>query len=132
MPRDFCRLLGLGCPKQAFAKIAALSRQLEVRVAAQAVGVVAVGVATGAVVDALTQQVDEAVLDVGGMAAILDGAREARNQPGLLIHAAQPQRANVAGTLETKPPSTSAPTVKLAMAGKRNCLGIESLMGGRV
>ena len=25
MPLDFCRLLGLGCPKQAFAKIAALS-----------------------------------------------------------------------------------------------------------
>jgi type I restriction enzyme M protein len=25
LPRDFCRLLGLGCPKQAFAKIAALS-----------------------------------------------------------------------------------------------------------
>ncbi|MGZ5027597.1 MAG: hypothetical protein ACXV9T_10500, partial [Methylobacter sp.] len=25
LPRNFCRLLGLGCPKQAFAKIAALS-----------------------------------------------------------------------------------------------------------
>jgi len=25
LPRHFCRLLGLGCPKQAFAKIAALS-----------------------------------------------------------------------------------------------------------
>jgi hypothetical protein len=23
LPRDFCRLLGLGCPKQAFAKIVA-------------------------------------------------------------------------------------------------------------
>jgi predicted nuclease of predicted toxin-antitoxin system len=26
LPRNFCRLLGLGCPKQAFAKIAALSK----------------------------------------------------------------------------------------------------------
>jgi serine/threonine-protein kinase HipA len=26
LPRHFCRLLGLGCPKQAFAKIAALSK----------------------------------------------------------------------------------------------------------
>jgi hypothetical protein len=41
LPRNFCRLLGLGCPKQAFAKIAALSTNYRKR-SADAIAVSAI------------------------------------------------------------------------------------------
>lgn len=48
-------------------------RELEHGVVAQAVGVVTVGVTTGGLKDALTQQIRQAVIDVGRMPLILDG-----------------------------------------------------------
>jgi len=32
LPRDFCRLLGLGCPKQAFAKIVARLKDFDITI----------------------------------------------------------------------------------------------------
>jgi hypothetical protein len=59
----------------------------------------------------------------------LDRVRETGDQPGLLIHTVQQERAEA---LDTAPPSKSARTVNPAMAGNRGWLGTESFMGGLV
>jgi len=71
-------------------------RQFEHGVAAQAVGVIAVDIATGALVDPLAQQVGDAVLDVGRMPTVMDRRRQAADQPALLFDATQQQWAKVA------------------------------------
>ena len=60
-------------------------RQLEHRIATQAVGVIAIDIAAGGLVDALTQQSADAVADVRWVAAIMNLAGQAGNQPGLLL-----------------------------------------------
>jgi len=73
-----------------------LGRQLEDRIMPQVVGVIAVGVAAGGLKDALTQQVGEAVVNVGRMAPITDGRTQALDQASLAIRAMQQQRPEVA------------------------------------
>ncbi len=71
--------------------------ELEHRIVAQAVGVIAVGTAAGDPEDALAQPLDKAVVDVGRMPAILNGRGHTFDQAGLRIHPAQDQGVKVTG-----------------------------------
>ena len=59
----------------------------------QAVGIIAIGIAAGTLENALTQQIHQAVVDVGWVTSILDGRGQKLDQPGLAIHTPEQQGA---------------------------------------
>src|SRR5215471_13428752 len=67
----------------------ALHAQLKQRVATEAVGVMAVRIAGGELIDPLSQEVSQRVINGGGMACIVDGGREACGEANLAIDAAE-------------------------------------------
>jgi hypothetical protein len=66
-----------------------LHAQLKQRVATEAVGVMAVRIAGGELIDTLGQEVAQGVINVGGMTWIVDGGREACGEANLAIDAAE-------------------------------------------
>jgi hypothetical protein len=67
----------------------ALYAQLKQRVSTEAVGIIAVRIASGDLIDTLGQEVAQWVINVGGMACIVDGGREACGEANLAIDAAE-------------------------------------------
>jgi hypothetical protein len=67
----------------------ALHTELKQRIATEAVGIIAVGIAGGNLIDTLGQEVAEWVINVGWMACIVDGGRQACGEANLAIDAAE-------------------------------------------
>ena len=83
------RQRGVGIKRQA------TGAELEHRIVAQAVGVVAIFVAATDLVDALSQQVGVRMRDVAGMPHINQGIRQSLSQANLTIYATQQQRPEI-------------------------------------
>jgi hypothetical protein len=62
---------------------------LEQRVTAQAIGVVPIGIAGSDRIDTLGQEIRQRVLNVGRMARVVEGCREAWSEANLAVNAAQ-------------------------------------------
>ena len=62
-------------------------RQLEQRISAQRVGVVSVGIAAGRLENPLAEQVGQGVINVRGVAFVVNRADQARNQADLQVDA---------------------------------------------
>ena len=67
----------------------ALHAQFKQGVATEAVGIIAVRIAGGDLIDPLGQEVAQWVINVGRMACIVDGGREACGEANLAIDAAE-------------------------------------------
>ena len=71
--------------------------QLEERIGTQGVGVVAILVTAGDLVDALGQEIPQGMLRVGGMALIVEGLCQAVGKADLLVDAPQQTGAGIRG-----------------------------------
>src|SRR5262249_40689263 len=74
-----------------------LHAQLKQRVVTEAVGVIAVRIAGGELIDTLGQEVAQGVINVGGMTCIVDGGREACGEANLAIDAAEYEDTKIQG-----------------------------------
>ena len=77
------------CQRLLWSQREALYTELKQRIAPAAVGVMAVRIARGDLLDTLGQEVVQGVINVGGMARIVDGSREACGEANLAIDAAE-------------------------------------------
>jgi hypothetical protein len=66
-----------------------LDSQLKERIATEAVGIIAVGIAGGNLIDPLGQEVSQRVINVGGMPCIVYGSRQAGGEANLAINATE-------------------------------------------
>ena len=66
-----------------------LDPQLKQWIATEAVGIIAVGLAGGNLLDPLGQEVAQRMINVGGMTCIVDGGRQACGEANLAIDATE-------------------------------------------
>ena len=72
-----------------------LHPQLEHGVMPEAIGIVAIGIAGGDLVDTLREEIPEGMVDVGRMPFIMDGRRKAFGETNLAIDPAQQERTKI-------------------------------------
>lgn len=102
-------------------------RQFEQRIAPQRVGVITVGVAAGGLEYPLTKQVGQRMVNVRGVAFVVNRADQAGNQADLQVDATQQECAKVGGH---RPAVKLCPDRKSGAGGKAK-LGWDRIVHGR-
>ena len=101
--------------------------QFEHRIAAQRIGVVAIGVTAGGLEYPLAEQIGQGVINVRGVAFVVNRADQARNQADLQVDATQQYSAKVGGH---QPAVKICPNRNSGTGGKAK-LGWDRMVHGR-